>query len=61
MWSTLGVLGLMVGLRFFALSTASPTLQAWFSRTSHESASDPYFLYGTGNVGSLLALVAYRS
>lgn len=58
-WSTLGVLGLMVGLPFFALSTASPTLQAWFSRTNHESASDPYFLYATGNVGSLLALVAY--
>ncbi len=57
--ATLGVLAVMVGLPFFALSTSSPTLQRWFSLTDHPSAADPYFLYAAGNVGSLGALVAY--
>lgn len=57
--STLGVLSLMVGLPFFALTTSSPTLQMWFSRTDHPAAADPYFLYAAGNAGSLLSLVAY--
>ncbi|MEZ5145123.1 MAG: fused MFS/spermidine synthase [Acidimicrobiales bacterium] len=56
---TLGVLGVMVGLPFFFLSTVSPTLQRWFSATDHPHAADPYFLYAAGNVGSLLALLAY--
>ena len=49
----------MVGLPFFALSTASPTLQRWLSWTDHPDAADPYFLYSAGNVGSVLALVGY--
>jgi SAM-dependent methyltransferase len=56
---TLLVLGVMVGLPFLALSTASPTFQRWFSLTGHQHADDPYFLYAAGNVGSLLALLAY--
>jgi hypothetical protein len=56
---TLLVLVAMVGLPFFVLSTVSPALQRWFSVTDHPDADDPYFLYAAGNVGSLLALLAY--
>ena len=55
----LAVLTMMVGLPFLALSTASPTLQRWFSRTDHPDAGDPYFLYAAGNVGSMIALLGY--
>lgn len=55
----IGLLGVSVGLPFFALSATSPLLQRWFGETSHEAAKDPYFLYGASNLGSLLALVAY--
>lgn len=48
-----------IGLPFFALSANAPLLQAWFARTGHPHADDPYFLYGASNVGSLLALLAY--
>ncbi len=55
----LGTLFVIVGLPFFAISTASPTLQRWYSLTRQADADDPYFLYAAGNVGSVLALVAY--
>ena len=48
-----------IGLPFFALSGNAPLLQAWFSRTGHRHARDPYFLYGASNLGSLLALLCY--
>ena len=53
------VLLVSVGGPFFAVTTASPTLQRWFSQSGHQSAGDPYFLYAAGNLGSLLALLAY--
>jgi hypothetical protein len=53
------VLAIGVGLPFFAVSANAPLLQAWFSRTGHRQAKDPYFLYGASNLGSLMALVAY--
>jgi hypothetical protein len=34
-------------------------LQAWFARTQHPQAHDPYFLYGASNLGSFVALLAY--
>ena len=55
----LGVLTLGVGLPFFAVSASAPLLQAWFSKTGHKDAADPYFLYGASNLGSLIALLAY--
>ena len=55
----IGLLTVSVGLPFFALSTCSPSLQAWFGRTGHRSAADPYFLYAASNLGSLLSLVLY--
>lgn len=55
----IGVFAVSVGLPFFAVSANGPLLQAWFARTGHPHASDPYFLYGASNIGSLLALLAY--
>ena len=58
-------LGLMIllagtiGPPFFVLSTSASVLQHWFSRTDHQSASDPYFLYAASNLGSFVALAAY--
>jgi spermidine synthase len=52
-------LGASVGLPFFIVSSNSPLLQKWFSRTATDSAKDPYFLYAASNAGSLLALLAY--
>jgi hypothetical protein len=55
----LGLFGLSIGLPFFALAANSPLLQAWFVRTGHRDAYDPYFLYAASNVGSFLALLSY--
>ncbi|HEX8199478.1 MAG TPA: fused MFS/spermidine synthase [Isosphaeraceae bacterium] len=55
----LGLLTATVGLPFFAVAATAPLLQGWFSRTGHESASDPYFLYAASNLGSMLALLSY--
>lgn len=48
-----------VGLPFFALAGNGPLLQAWFARSGHRQAGDPYFLYGASNIGSFAALLAY--
>ncbi len=48
-----------IGLPFFAVSGNGPLLQAWFARTGHVQARDPYFLYGASNIGSFAALLAY--
>jgi hypothetical protein len=55
----LGLFAASIGLPFFALSANGPLLQAWFARTDHPSAKDPYFLYAASNVGSFLALISY--
>src|SRR5215475_1388834 len=55
----LGLFAVSIGLPFFALSANGPLLQAWFARTDHPSARDPYFLYAASNVGSFLALISY--
>ena len=55
----LGLFTVSIGLPFFALSANAPLLQAWFARTDHPSAHDPYFLYAASNIGSFLALMAY--
>jgi hypothetical protein len=55
----LGLFGVSIGLPFFALSANGPLLQAWFARTSHPAARDPYFLYAASNAASFLALVSY--
>lgn len=61
-YQALGLIALLsgtIGLPFFVLSTSASVLQHWFSRTDHESASDPYFLYAASNFGSFVALAAY--
>lgn len=55
----LGLFTTSIGLPFFALSANGPLLQAWFARTGHPDARDPYFLYAASNVGSFLALLSY--
>jgi len=45
------------GMPFFILATLSPLLQAWFSRSSHTRATDPYFLFAASNLGSFAALL----
>lgn len=55
----IGVFLVSVGLPFFAVSGNGPLLQAWFSRSGHRHAADPYFLYGASNLGSFAALLLY--
>lgn len=57
--SLLVLLTSAVGLPFFALSTTTPVLQRWFTKSGHPSASDPYFLYAASNAGIFLALLSY--
>lgn len=58
-FQVIGLLLVMVGLPFFALSAQAPLIQKWFAKTPDPSARDPYFLYSASNVGSVLALLAY--
>jgi hypothetical protein len=55
----LGLFTVALGLPFLAVSANAPLLQAWFARTGHAQAKDPYFLYAASNLGSLLALLSY--
>jgi hypothetical protein len=55
----LGVLAVAVGAPFFVVTTTSPLLQRWLATSGHAAGRDPYFLYAAGNVGSLIALLAY--
>ncbi len=48
-----------IGLPFFVLAANSPLLQAWFVRSGHPSAHNPYMLYRASNVGSFAVLLAY--
>ncbi len=48
-----------IGLPIFLISTTSPLLQKWFTRTGHASANDPYFLFAVSNAGSLVGLLSY--
>ena len=58
-WQTLSLFALGVGVPFGMLSANAPLLQSWYAKSSGPSAQDPYFLYGSSNVGSLLALMAF--
>jgi hypothetical protein len=48
-----------VGAPFVLVATSGPLVQRWLSWTDHARASDPYFLYAAGNVGSAVGLLAY--
>lgn len=58
-WQTLLLFAAGVGLPFFALSANAPLIQFWYARSGGPSASDPYFLYGASNLGSLTALLGF--
>jgi hypothetical protein len=49
-----------IGLPFIALSATAPLLQNWFVATGHPQATNPYVLYAASNLGSFVALLAYR-
>jgi hypothetical protein len=55
----LGVFAASIGLPFVAIAANAPLLQAWFARTGHPDARDPYFMYAASNLGSLIALIGY--
>jgi hypothetical protein len=55
----IGLMTWTIGLPFLAVAASAPLIQKWFARSGHPAASDPYFLYGASNLGSVLALVAY--
>ncbi len=46
-----------IGLPYFLLSTTSPLIQAWFSRSY--PGSSPYRLFALSNLASMLALLGY--
>jgi hypothetical protein len=55
----LGMFAASIGLPFMAVSANAPLLQAWFARSGHPNAKDPYFMYAASNLGSMIALFGY--
>lgn len=55
----LSMMAVTVGGPFFVLAGSAPMFQRWFSVSGHKDASNPYFLYGASNLGSMSALLAY--
>lgn len=51
------LLAASVGLPYFVLSSTSPLVQVWFTRTS--GGANPWRLYALSNIGSLAALLSY--
>ena len=51
------LLAVSVGLPYFVLSSTSPLVQVWFTRTS--GGGSPWRLYALSNIGSLAALLSY--
>ena len=55
----LGLMAMVIGAPFFAVSATAPLTLRWFSHTRHPHARDPYFLYAASNVGSIAVLLAF--
>ncbi len=53
----LGLLAATIGLPYLLLSSTSPLLQSWLSRTY--TGAVPYRLFALSNLGSMLALLSY--
>src|SRR5690242_4302154 len=51
------VLTISIGLPYFLLSSTSPLLQAWYTRSRMSAV--PYRWYALSNAGSMLALLSY--
>ena len=58
-WWQLGLMGVTIGLPFFALASSAPLVQRWLASSGHRRAADPYFLYRASNAGSMAGLIAY--
>lgn len=56
-WSIFGLLATSVGLPYLMLSTTSPLLQSWFSRT--RGGELPYHYFAISNLGSMVALFSF--
>lgn len=54
--SVLGSLFIALGVPGLALAASAPSLQAWFASRQNR---DPYWLYVSSNLGSLVALIGY--
>jgi len=55
----IGVFALSIAPPFAAISATAPLIQSWYSRSGRHDAADPYHLYASSNVGSLIGLVTY--
>ena len=53
----LGLLAATVGLPFLLLSSTSPLLQSWYSRSN--GGSTPYRFFALSNAGSMIGLLTY--
>jgi SAM-dependent methyltransferase len=53
----LGLLAVTVGLPYFLLSSTSPLLQSWYSRST--GGAMPYRFFALSNIGSMLGLLSY--
>jgi SAM-dependent methyltransferase len=53
----LGLLAATVGLPYFLLSSTSPMLQSWYSRSN--GGAMPYRFFALSNAGSMLGLLTY--
>ncbi len=58
-WHILALLAATIGLPYFALSSTSPLLQAWYAQGGDGPERQPYRLFALSNAGSLLALLGY--
>ena len=56
-WHILRLLAASVGACYFLLSSMSPLIQSWLSRSLPNAS--PYRLYTLSNLGSLMAIVSY--
>lgn len=55
----LSLMAFVVGAPFLVISGSAPMIQHWFAASDHKDASNPYFLYGASNLGSMAALFCY--
>ncbi len=57
LWRILGLLAATVGLPYFLLSSTSPLLQSWFSKST--GGAMPYRFFALSNIGSMVGLLSY--
>ena len=57
LWRILGLLAATVGLPYFLLSSTSPLLQSWYSRST--GGAMPYRFFALSNIGSMVGLLSY--